>query len=163
MTQRSETDRLLFEISQFVKVMHRMKVALTKEVPDRAAFNLLFPLLEQDLRASDLADEVHSDPSTVSRHIAYLVDEKLVKRVADQHDGRASLVALTPKGRDLCASIKQQRDAAFAHALKGWTAQDKKQFANYIKRLTEGMEENFQEMLDGFRNAIDSPKPRKRT
>ena len=66
---------------------------------DRAAHVLLFPLCRLGpLRQGALADLVHADPSTVSRHVAALVEQGLVRRVADESDGRASRLVVTDEG-----------------------------------------------------------------
>jgi DNA-binding MarR family transcriptional regulator len=49
-------------------------------------------------RSSDLAARAGLDPSTVSRAVAGLVTQGLVTREADPHDGRATLLVVTPAG-----------------------------------------------------------------
>lgn len=150
----SQSD-LIGQITRFSRAFHRMKMTLTKEMPDRAAYNLLYPLMESDKRASDIADIVHSDPSTVSRHIADLVRNELVHRIADQKDGRSSLLSLTEKGKDLCRSMRSQREAALASALKNWPDSDIKELTRLLTHLNNDIEANYNEVLDGFRQAFN--------
>ena len=61
---------------------------------------LLFHLCKDGpQRSSALAAAACVDPSTVSRQVADLVDLGLVERRADPHDGRATLLAATDRGR----------------------------------------------------------------
>ena len=90
--------------------VHALKTQLAKtDSRDRAALVLLFPLARLGpLRQGALAELVHADPSTVSRHVAALVEQGLVRRVADESDGRASRLSsptpATPRSRRCAAS-----------------------------------------------------------
>jgi DNA-binding MarR family transcriptional regulator len=148
--------QLVEQIMRFTKSIHRMKIALTKEVPDRAAYGLLYPLVESDKRAADLADIVHSDPSTVSRHISQLVANELVQRVPDQHDGRSALLSLTEKGRGLCGALMKHRANALVQAVSDWSEDDTAMLTNLLTRLNDDMDTRHQDILDGFRNVYDA-------
>nr|WP_284289046.1 MarR family transcriptional regulator [Angustibacter aerolatus] len=64
-----------------------------------SAYVLLFHLIRHGaMRSSALAEAVVSDPSTVSRQTASLVDLGLVERLPDPADRRAVLLAPTPAG-----------------------------------------------------------------
>ena len=58
-------------------------------------------LSKEPLSVNGLAKPLGLDKSTVSRLVQRLVSEKLVVRTVDQKDGRAVVLALTPKGRRL--------------------------------------------------------------
>jgi DNA-binding MarR family transcriptional regulator len=47
-----------------------------------------------------LADLVRADPSTVSPHVAALVEQGLVRRVAEGTDGRAGRLVVTGPPRE---------------------------------------------------------------
>ena len=49
-------------------------------------------------RVGEIAQALGTDPSTVSRKVAALVDAGLVERRVDPDDGRAHLLAATPAG-----------------------------------------------------------------
>lgn len=147
---------LVDQIMRFSKSVHRMKMAITTEVPDRAAYGLLFPLIDADKRAADLADIVHSDPSTVSRHISQLVSNELVRRVPDQQDGRAALLSLTDKGRSLCAALRKHRASALAVAVSDWSEDDANTLTALLTRLNDDMDARHQDILDRFRTVYDA-------
>ncbi|MDZ7884163.1 MAG: MarR family transcriptional regulator [Mycobacterium sp.] len=61
------------------------------------------------MRSSELATMVNSDPSTVSRQVAQLVERGHVERVPDERNGRAFVLAVTQSGREVAAAIQQRR------------------------------------------------------
>lgn len=91
---------------------------------------------EGSMRASAIADCLHSDPSTVSRQVAALVRDGLLERRADPGDGRASLLVLTQKADAVLAEHDQIRLAYFAEMLAGWDESELHQFATMLGRFT---------------------------
>src|SRR3954453_24207614 len=92
---------------------------------DRAALVLLFPLVRTGpLRQGALADLVHADPSTVSRHVASLVERGLVTRVADEADGRASRLVVTDSGHATRDQLRADREAHIATVTANWSRSD---------------------------------------
>lgn len=87
------------------------------------------------MRQSALAEHVHTDPSTVSRHVAELVGDGLVERQADPEDGRANLLALTTAGLEVVVTMRDARDARVAAALDGWTTEQIEDLGEGIDRL----------------------------
>jgi DNA-binding MarR family transcriptional regulator len=92
---------------------------------DRAALVLLFPLVRLGpLRQGALADLVHADPSTVSRHVAALVEQGLVRRIADETDGRASRLVVTDAGHAALENLRQERERHLERVTAGWDEAD---------------------------------------
>jgi DNA-binding MarR family transcriptional regulator len=92
------------------------------------------------MRASDLADWLRADPSTVSRQVAALVRAGLLERRADPEDGRASILALTPRADELVAAHEQRRAEHFAALLAAWSPEDLSRFAELLARFTADYE-----------------------
>lgn len=88
------------------------------------------------MRQSALAEHLHADPSTVSRHVAELVGDGLVERQPDPEDGRANLLALTADGLDVVVTMRDARDTRMAAALDGWTTEQIEHLGEGIERLT---------------------------
>src|SRR3712207_3223489 len=65
------------QLPRLMRLIHGLKAqAAADGGRDRAAHVLLFPLCRLGpLRQSALADLVHADPSTVSRHVTQLVEK----------------------------------------------------------------------------------------
>jgi DNA-binding MarR family transcriptional regulator len=113
-------DRLSQEISTFVRALHALKTCVPSVAQDRSSLLLLPRLQVGSCRLRTLADAVHADPSTVSRQVSELVDLGLVRREADPRDGRATLLARTPAGRNACEELLQRRRSVVQSLLAEW-------------------------------------------
>jgi DNA-binding MarR family transcriptional regulator len=87
------------------------------------------------VRSTALAEAVYSDPSTISRQVAALVKDGLIERRADPDDGRASLLAVTEKGRELLESRHRQRSCSLARMLAHWSGEDRERFVELLERF----------------------------
>jgi len=96
--------------------------------------------IEAGVRAAELAECLQSDPSTVSRQVASLVKEGYLERRADPDDGRASLLVLTGRARDLLAQHDAQRLEYFARVLSGWSEADIERFTADLERFRTAYE-----------------------
>jgi len=81
------------------------------------------------------------DQPRASKLIARAVDQGLLHRAADQHDGRRSLLMLTPAGRDYLDAVHRHRRQAFARAMQGWSREQRETFAelltDFVRRLEQ--------------------------
>lgn len=132
------------ELGRLMRVMHALKALATDDSgPDareRAAHVLLFPLTRSGpLRQGALAEMVHADPSTVSRHVTLLVDQGLVRRVADERDGRASRLIVTPAGEAALERLREERNAHLAQATAGWTPAELDSFTAALQRFVQDL------------------------
>src|ERR687889_732174 len=113
-TDRLAEGRTLSEqLPPFMRVVHALKSQAGRtDSRDRAALVLLFPLVRLGpLRQGALAELVHADPSTVSRHVAVLIEHGVVQRVADETDGRASRLVVTDAGWTALRQVRAGRGA----------------------------------------------------
>ncbi|MFE6777790.1 MarR family winged helix-turn-helix transcriptional regulator [Streptomyces sp. NPDC057702] len=90
--------------------------------------------------AARLADEVGIDRSGASRYADRLESAGLLERRPDPHDGRVTLLALTPRGRDAVARL---RDGLTRH-LAG--------------RIADWPDGQAQALVDGIRLLVDPPQ-----
>jgi DNA-binding MarR family transcriptional regulator len=93
--------------------------------------------------SKDLAAQCALDPSTISRAVTALVRAGLVRRAADQNDGRASVLALTPHGRAVLADITSRYDERLADALRDWTVDDLNALASMLQRFSDDLVARF--------------------
>ncbi|WP_246097791.1 MarR family winged helix-turn-helix transcriptional regulator [Rhodococcus spelaei] len=108
---------------------------------DPAAYACLFRLIKDGpMRSGALADAMYSDPSTVSRQVAQLVDRGHVERLADPTDGRASVLAVTDTGRAAAGRIRTLRNEKLGSLLAGWPRQDLEDFARLMDRFVSDYE-----------------------
>jgi DNA-binding MarR family transcriptional regulator len=128
-------------LPRFMRVVHALKNQSAKtDGGDRAALVLLFPLVRLGpLRQGALAELMHADPSTVSRHVAALVERGLVQRVADETDGRASRLIVTPAGHAALESLRHERETHLERVTADWSVADLASFTTLFGRLLDGL------------------------
>src|SRR5262249_21881321 len=90
-------------------------------------------------RASDLAQLVCLDLSTVSRQVASLEHVGLVERRPDPLDGRASLLLLSSKGKRVSDRLSEARRTMFAEVLADWPEDDVERFGDLLSRFARVM------------------------
>jgi len=133
-------EQLATELSTLLRLMHPVKAAAAREGGaglghDRSAMLLLFPLMQGPQRPGTLAELSHADPSTISRQVAELVRRGLVRREPDPSDGRASLLAITDAGREVCERVRTLRRELLAAAVAGWTDTELGTLASLLSRF----------------------------
>ena len=132
--------RLSEELPRFVRLVHAVKNQMAAEGRDRAALVLLFPLARLGpLRQGALADLVHADPSTVSRHVTALVERGLVRRIPDATDGRASRLVVTDAGLAALEQLRAEREAHLERITAGWSEADLSTLATLFGRLVDDL------------------------
>lgn len=135
-----EVRRLAEHLPRLVRLAHALKALPSADGRERAALVLLFPLTRLGpLRQNALAEAVHADPSTVSRHVASLVEQGLVQRVADESDGRASLLVVTDAGREAVERLAEERAARIGGTLAGWSDADLATLTGLFGRLLDDL------------------------
>jgi len=92
------------------------------------------------VRATDLAEHVHLDLSTISRHLRGLEGSGLLERFPDPDDRRASLLDVTPEGRVVLDRSTAARTALFASATVGWTDAEVAELVRLLHRLSDDLE-----------------------
>ena len=126
------------QLPRLLRLVHALKAGHAAE--DRAALVLLFPLERLGpLRQGALAELVHADPSTVSRHVAALIEQGLVHRVADESDGRASRLVVTDAGRAALGRLRAERAAHLARVTADWPAVDLAALTSLLGRLLDDL------------------------
>ncbi len=128
------------QLPRMMRVIHALKAASAGDGRERAAFVLLFPLVRLGpLRQGALADLVHADPSTVSRHVTTLVEGGLVRRVPDERDGRASRLVVTDAGHAALASLRAEREALLDRVTADWDDAELTALTDLFGRLLDGL------------------------
>ena len=132
------------QLVRLVRLIERVQAQYQAEHPDavdRATYLLLVHLAKDGAqRAGALAEAVHSDPSTVSRQVAHLVQLGLVERVADPADGRATLLVATDEGRRVFDENRQLRNRRIAGLIADWPDEERQTFARLLTRFTDSFE-----------------------
>ena len=113
-----------------------------------SAYVVLFHLVKSGaMRSNALAELVCSDPSTISRQTASLVDHGLVERRPDPDDGRAVQLAATDQGRALFDQMREERDGLIASVLVDWDDADVRTLTALLDRFTTDLEHHRPRLL----------------
>jgi DNA-binding MarR family transcriptional regulator len=81
------------------------------------------------------------DQPRASKLAGQAIAAGLLRRVADQHDGRRSLLELTSGGRAYLDRVHQYRRGQFAAAMSGWTDHDRETFADLLTRFVTAFDQ----------------------
>jgi DNA-binding MarR family transcriptional regulator len=90
---------------------------------------------------TSVAAALDIDQPRASKLVAAAVAAGLVRREADQADGRRALLVRTPAGRRLSAQAHAFRRQVFGEAMAGWPAADRAEFARLLTRFVESLAE----------------------
>jgi DNA-binding MarR family transcriptional regulator len=110
--------------------------------PETSARDFLLAHIDRlaPVRATDLAEHVGLDLSTVSRHLQALEGAGLVRRSPDPDDRRAALLELSDTGRELLERNVRARTELIARATAAWPRRDTTELTRLLHRLTHDLE-----------------------
>lgn len=130
------------ELVRMVKLLVALRphIPVTHEAIDTTHYPVLFALARGPQRISDLAGCAHSDVSTVSRQVSYLVQHHLLAKVPDPDDGRAHRVSLTDEGRAAIDEAVAARGEWLTAIMADWSDGDAQEFLRYLNRFTVSLE-----------------------
>ena len=153
----ADADLVAHSLSRLFRLMNHVSHQRGRHFVDRTAYHLLDHLVvEGPCRSNALADTLRSDPSTISRHVAQLVGEGLIERVADPDDGRATLLAITGSGIARMESMRLQRDRAIAALIEQWSIGERHDLGRLLGCFVDEYENRLQEVLGALGGPGDS-------
>jgi DNA-binding MarR family transcriptional regulator len=88
---------------------------------------------------STVAAALNVDQPRASKLVAAAVDAGLVRREADQADGRRAPLVRTERGDALFEELHRFRRSIFATAMSDWTDADRAAFARLLTRFVESL------------------------
>jgi DNA-binding MarR family transcriptional regulator len=88
---------------------------------------------------SGVAAALNVDQPRASKLVAAAVRAGLVRREADQADGRRTLLVRTERGNTLSEELHRFRRSIFAMAMSDWTDTDRAAFARLLTRFVEAL------------------------
>jgi DNA-binding MarR family transcriptional regulator len=143
MTATDLYERLQHEVALFARRAEQTRtggVDKSRTPMDRAAYLLLNRLdREGPMGVKALADGMGIDSSTVTRQVAPLVDSGLVKRTSHPEDGRAVVLALSPRGETRLAEVRAFRRELMAEVTGGWTDAEREAFTELLARFNAAL------------------------
>ncbi|WP_298443649.1 MarR family transcriptional regulator [Gordonia sp. (in: high G+C Gram-positive bacteria)] len=136
-------DRLFAALAKYHRLRDRALARASQATggtTEPAAYRALIMLKHGPLRSGELAQALSSDPSTVSRHVAHLVGEGLVRREADPIDGRAHRLVLTEAGWATLGRMVEYRRAMGASLVGEWAPGELERFVTLLDRFVNAVE-----------------------
>lgn len=132
------------QMIEVVKAFKAIKARLdSQRQPESTDVAVLLRLTrEGPMRSSDLADRLCIDRSTLSRQLAGMVRAGLLKRQADQLDGRASLLVPTESGAARVHEWVEARARMFAPLIADWQAADRETFLRLLTQFATELTTN---------------------
>jgi DNA-binding MarR family transcriptional regulator len=115
---------------------------LTRDVAgvDDATYPVLSGLARSGpATASQLAEQIGLDRTVTTRHATRLEREGLIARSPDPSDARATILRLTPQGRDAVATLRARLEAIISAALETWPPEKVADFAASFQRLVDAL------------------------
>jgi DNA-binding MarR family transcriptional regulator len=88
---------------------------------------------------SGVAAALNVDQPRASKLVAAAVEAGLVRREADQADGRRALLVRTERGNTLSKELHRFRRSIFATVMSDWTNADRAAFARLLTRFVESL------------------------
>jgi DNA-binding MarR family transcriptional regulator len=95
----------------------------------------------QPATVTDLARFLGIDQPRASKLAGQAITAGLLRRAADQHDGRRSPLQLTAAGRAYLDQVHHYRRTQFAAAMSGWTDQERQTFAQLLTRFVTALDQ----------------------
>jgi DNA-binding MarR family transcriptional regulator len=131
-------DHIGHDLARLMRSFTRMR-----QHSDMAVAYVVGMLIEKGpQRVGEIAQALGTDPSTVSRKVAALVDAGLVERRVDPDDGRAHLLAATDAGERKCVEGRRHRIDLVTSVLAEWPEESRRQLAELLARFADGMQEH---------------------
>jgi DNA-binding MarR family transcriptional regulator len=132
-------ERLQHQVALFARRAEQTRlggVGKARNSMDRAAYLLLNRLdREGPMGVKALAEAMGIDSSTVTRQVAPLVDTGLVKRTSHPDDGRAVVLAVSPRGRGRLDEVRDSRRQLMAQVTGDWTTGEREVFTDLLVRF----------------------------
>jgi DNA-binding MarR family transcriptional regulator len=149
-------ERMQHQVALFARRAEQTRlggVGKVRNSMDRAAYLLLNRLDHQGpMGVKALAEGMGIDSSTVTRQVAPLVDSGLVKRTSHPEDGRAVVLALSPRGRTRLEEVRSSRQQLMAVVTEGWTEEEREVFCDLLGR--------FNNSLSAYLSSVGQPESR---
>ncbi|MFF4097859.1 MarR family winged helix-turn-helix transcriptional regulator [Streptomyces sp. NPDC001903] len=138
-------DALQHQVAVFARRAEQTRlggVGQARNSMDRAAYLLLNRLdLEGPMGVKALAGGMGIDSSTVTRQVAPLVDSGLVKRTSHPEDGRAVVLALSPRGLSRLEEVRSSRRELMARVTEDWSEEERESFTGLLTRFNGSLSE----------------------
>jgi len=113
---------------------------------ERSAYGIMCKLADEGpQRLGALAAAFGLDPSTITRQVQALEEIGLADRKTDPSDRRASILDLTPNGREVLDDTRERRRSRLQAALSDWPEADLTDFGRLLKEFNASLDRLLEE------------------
>ena len=113
---------------------------------ERSAYGIMCKLSDEGpQRLGALATAFGLDPSTITRQVQALEEIGLASRKTDPSDRRASILDLTPNGREILDSTRTRRRGRLQEALADWPETDRAEFGRLLGQFNASLDRLLEE------------------
>ena len=113
---------------------------------ERSAYGNMCKLADEGpQRLGALAAAFGLDPSTITRQVQALEEIGLAHRKTDPSDRRASILDLTPNGREVLDDTRDRRRSRLQAALSDWPEADLTDFGRLLKEFNASLDRLLEE------------------
>lgn len=133
------------EAAELNELVHTLLHTLRREAVERFGATVATPGQQRLLRAlhragtprrlGELAQALDVAPRSVTAKVDQAEADGQVRRVPDPDDRRATLVELTPAGRDVLLQVSEQRSRGAAERLARLTSDERAELLRLLRRL----------------------------
>jgi DNA-binding MarR family transcriptional regulator len=93
----------------------------------------------------EIAEVLHCDRSNVSRLLDRVTRRGLAHRAADTHDGRVSVLELSPDGQAIVNTFEADLAARLRHLIAGWPDRKRRAAASTLTALIDAIQHDLAE------------------
>jgi DNA-binding MarR family transcriptional regulator len=144
-TRNDVIEDLYGQLSRLIRRSRELSNELHPDLPLMAHTFLLLVESAPEIRASDLAERLGLDKSTVSRQLDQLANDGLLDRVGGRPGRRGDPLSLTAAGRQALAVDADRVRARVTGWLEGWKSDDITAFSRFIARFNSAVDESIAE------------------
>jgi DNA-binding MarR family transcriptional regulator len=113
---------------------------------ERSAYGIMCKLADEGpQRLGALAHTFGLDPSTITRQVQALEEAGLAARETDAKDRRASILDLTPDGREMLERTRSHRRSRFNEVISDWDVEERREFGRLLARFNASVDRMLEE------------------
>jgi DNA-binding MarR family transcriptional regulator len=134
----------------FARVAGETKEACQRKIHQYGVYagqNFLLDLLwhaEKDLTIGELAARLHVEAPSVTRTVRRMINQGLVEKFSHPEDARQVIVRLTPRGRELQATIPQRLLEVEQVLFQGISDIERALFVRLLEHMLHNLEDGEQ-------------------
>lgn len=130
-------EQQLFKLMRRSNAIHVTTASGEVEL-ERSSYGILCLLADEGpLRLGAIATAFHLDPSTVTRQAQTVVRLGLAGKEADPDDRRATVLSLTPAGRESITAARRHRRKTLDLWLAAWSPEELETFASVLGKFND--------------------------